>query len=191
MSQISHHTFLFPKTRDLANTTLSTTDSFGNQIPIYTIQSNSSSHRSITITTFPTPAPSHQSKLEVAEITYHSISSKITLNLRGHAFEMRRRDPLSTGHAFTSPFTKNETWSWKEEKFLSSGLKLVDHEGKILARLAKNVGGGRGRGIEVFVKDDGKGLVEFIVVTGIAAAVYRQRSDEDLGIVDEVLGWLI
>lgn len=155
---------------DSSQVSVSYTDPCGNEIPIYVVESSSSKpHMQISYA-------GAQGNI-IGAASYHSISSKIDVSVYGESISMKRKDPLASGHSFHS--SRLPELQWKEEDIISSNLKLVDSNKFVLARYRKRLDSHpRRSGFEIFVQAD-QALLDAIVVTGMAAVIYRHKSNKE------------
>lgn len=133
----------------------------------------------------------------IGSVIYHSMSSKIDVSVHGESFQMKRRDILSCGHSFkTTPLPFE--MQWKEEDIVSSNLKLVDQEKRVIARYRKSSklhnmfsrsnNNKRASELQIMIPLDDR-MLDAVVITGLAAAEYRRRSDQEISkVVGEVVG---
>lgn len=100
---------------------------------------------------------------------------------------MRHDELTGNKHNFTSSTVRGDKLSWKEDSLFGHGVKLVSPDGQLLARFRRTDKASGTGGIEVFIPAEGA-LLDLILVSGIAAAEYRRRSNVELETVGDVLG---
>ncbi|KFY24999.1 hypothetical protein V493_04899 [Pseudogymnoascus sp. VKM F-4281 (FW-2241)] len=102
-----------------------------------------------------------------------------------------RHDALTgTKHNFTSAAVRGDKLSWKEDSLFGHGVKLVSPDGQQLARFRRTDKVAGTGSLEVFIPAEGA-LLDLILVSGIAAAEYRRRSNTEFESVGDVLGNLL
>lgn len=164
-----------------SNATVSLQNLQGLKTPFYAIQPSPNKKSNLYITRASPDAS------QVGTIQFHSLSSKMELVLPYETVTMRHDALTGSKHNFTSPTVGGDKLSWKEESLFGHGVKLMSPDGQLLAgfrRIDKAAGTGC---IEVFIPDEG-GLLDHILLSGIAAAEYRRRSNIELESVGDVLG---
>ena len=167
-----------------SNGTVSFQNLQGFKIPFYTIQPSPDKKSNIYITrASPDASP-------VGTIQFHSLSSKIELVLPYETVSMRHDALTGTKHNFTSPTARGDKLSWKEDSTFGHGVKLVSPDGQLLSRFRRTDKEAGTGSIEVFIPADGP-LLDLILLSGIAAAEYRRRSNKELETVGDVLGQIV
>ena len=142
-------------------------------------------------------------------MSYHTFSSKIECTLHGTDIRLARKDPLPSGHNFTHPkfgtlkWTESSVLGSGVELFCENKAKIArfrkrlnnDKRGsgsasedlglekKTKRRLMKTAMNyapmvKTTSGFEVYVPLDEKAM-NMVIVTGLAAAEYRRRSNEE------------
>ncbi|KAL5346447.1 hypothetical protein ACLOAV_008718 [Pseudogymnoascus australis] len=164
-----------------SNATVSYQNLQGFKTPFYAIQPSPNKKSNLFITRA-TPDAS-----QVGTIQFHTLSSKMELVLPYETVTMRHDELTGSKHNFTSPTVRGDKLSWKEDSLFGHGVKLVSPDGQLLARFRRTDKAARTGGFEVFIPAEGA-LLDLILVSGIAAAEYRRRSNIELETVGEVLG---
>ncbi|OBT74329.1 hypothetical protein VF21_06865 [Pseudogymnoascus sp. 05NY08] len=167
-----------------SNATLSSQNPQGFKTPFYAIQPSPNKKSNLAITRASPDAS------QVGTIQFHFLSSKIELVLQYETVSMRHDELTGSRHEFTSPTVRGDKLSWKEDSLFGHGVKLVSPDGHLLARFRRTDKVAGTGCFEVFIPAEG-GLLDLILLSGIAAAEYRRSSNIELASVGDVLGQLL
>ncbi|KFY14810.1 hypothetical protein V492_02395 [Pseudogymnoascus sp. VKM F-4246] len=167
-----------------SNGTVSSQNFQGIKTPFYTIQPSPSKKSNLAITRASPEAS------QVGTIQFHTLSSKMELVLSYETVSMRHDELTGSRHEFTSPIFRGDKMAWKEDSMFGHGVKLVSPDGQLLARFRRTDKAAGTGSIEVFIPAEGASL-DIILVSGIAAAEYRRRSNIELASVGDVLGQIL
>jgi hypothetical protein len=167
-----------------SNATVSSQNLQGVKTPFYAIQPSPNKKSNLAITRASPDAS------QVGTIQFHTLSSKIELVLQYETVSMRHDELTGSRHEFTSPTVRGDKLSWKEDSLFGHGFKLVSPDGQLLARFRRTDKSAGTGCFEVFIPAEG-GLLDLILLSGIAAAEYRRRSNIELASVGDILGQLL
>ncbi|KAG6991101.1 hypothetical protein G7Y79_00057g090830 [Physcia stellaris] len=149
--------------------------------PLYIVSSHTGLSGRANLEIFvPSASPSPQSAspgTKIADIDFHSFSSRITILLHGTPLELHRKNLFSRSRVFESASGLG-TLVWKVERW-TRGMSLVDGLGRIVARLQGHFLAMRKQAVlEVMV---GKGggeegrVVDEVVVSALAMVEAERR----------------
>lgn len=164
-----------------SNATVSVQNFQGFKTPFYTIQPSPNKKSNLYITRASPDAS------QVGTIQFHTLSSEMELVLPYETVTMRHDALTGSKHNFTSPTVRGDQLSWKEDSLFGHGVKLVSPDGQLLARFRRTDKAAGTGCFEVFIPAEG-GLLDLILLSGIAAAEHRRRSNKELESVGDVLG---
>ncbi|KAF6833675.1 hypothetical protein CPLU01_05396 [Colletotrichum plurivorum] len=174
----------------------------GNPAPLYSVTHNPKMHK-MEIRRLRCDAASEQRP--VGAVKLRTLPPRVEVTVRGAAFKMARRHPLSTSLAFR--FLGAGEMRWERLPGKAHGMRLVDFNGSVRAHFRprmhirvledssggggaderkrqQNAGGmgnkaGWGPGFELHAAKLADLDLDLIVTTGLAAAEYRRQLDED------------
>lgn len=132
----------------------------------------------------------------VGTIRFHTLSSKIDINLHGTSFTMARKDVLGMGGHYFSNMAFGSDVQWKETSTFGSDMQMLDSQKRLIAKYSKKlklspaqtgfsslIGAEKSAsGLEIFMPIHDLVLLDLIVLTGLASGEYRRQSNEDWGL---------
>ncbi|KAK5939042.1 hypothetical protein PMZ80_008345 [Knufia obscura] len=113
---------------------------------------------------------------EVATVSFHNLSTKIDITIRGRTSTIKPKWRLKESYEYTSP-TSGTQRTWKSEKLISSSMVCLDEKELALARwqVPKWSWTKLGR-LEIVGDAVGGGeTFEELIVTGMAVLIFRMR----------------
>ncbi|ETN40401.1 uncharacterized protein HMPREF1541_04678 [Cyphellophora europaea CBS 101466] len=166
---LAFRTFTFDKKGEV----LFTHDKGGRRMPAYAVSKSRFSKPHVRVARI-AGSSWHPQTFDIGSIAFHSLSSKMDINLHGHSMQMRR-DALSFSgrHNFDWPPVGNLEW---KEKKLGNELHLLDSGDRVLARCKSKWSkiGEKSGTIEILVPGDDY-FIDMVVVTGLAKWKYQKK----------------